>query len=107
MHVSPRTISPVISHQPQRRYTGIDAAKANGTWNSLDAIEALETPPDLEQALASYPSAGQYWDAFPRSAKRDILEWISNAKTAETRAKRIEGTARLANENVRANQWRK
>jgi hypothetical protein len=46
------------------------------------------------------------WDAFPRSVKRGILEWISNAKKPETRAKRVEETARLASENKRANQWR-
>jgi uncharacterized protein YdeI (YjbR/CyaY-like superfamily) len=28
------------------------------------------------------------------------------AKRPETRAKRIEETARLANENIRANQWK-
>jgi uncharacterized protein YdeI (YjbR/CyaY-like superfamily) len=41
-----------------------------------------------------------------RSAKRGILEWISNAKKPETRAKRVDETARLAAENKRANQWR-
>ena len=35
------------------------------------------------------------------------LEWISTAKKAETRAKRIEETARLAQDNIRANQWRR
>ncbi len=29
------------------------------------------------------------------------------AKRPETRAKRVEETARLAGENVRANQWRR
>lgn len=33
-------------------------------------------------------------------------KWISTAKKPETRAKRIEETARLAQNNVRANQWR-
>ena len=62
---------------------------------------------DLAAALAAYPTATAYFDAFPRSAKRGILEWISTAKTPQTRAKRIEETARLAAENQRANQWRK
>jgi uncharacterized protein YdeI (YjbR/CyaY-like superfamily) len=35
-----------------------------------------------------------------------VLEWIAQAKTAPTRAKRIDETARLAEENKRANQWR-
>jgi uncharacterized protein YdeI (YjbR/CyaY-like superfamily) len=56
--------------------------------------------------LAANPSAERYFAAFPRSAKRSILEWIANAKRPETRAKRIEETVRLAGENIRANQWR-
>lgn len=85
----------------------IDAAKEDGSWNALDGVEALGIPPDLAQAFAANPTAQQYWDAFPRSAKRGILEWISNAKKPETRAKRIEETVTLAADNKRANQWRK
>ncbi len=84
----------------------IEAAKRDGSWNALDAIETLEIPPDLAAALAATPNAEQYFDAFPRSVKRAILEWIANAKKPETRAKRVEETARLAAENIRANQWR-
>lgn len=85
----------------------IEAARQDGSWNALDAIEALETPPDLDEALSAYPAARGYFEAFPRSVKRGILEWIASAKTPATRSKRIAETARLANENIRANQWRK
>jgi uncharacterized protein YdeI (YjbR/CyaY-like superfamily) len=84
----------------------IESAKADGSWSALDSVEALEIPPDLEAALGSYSAAERTFDAFPRSAKRAILEWIANAKKPETRAKRIEETARLAQDNIRANQWR-
>jgi uncharacterized protein YdeI (YjbR/CyaY-like superfamily) len=83
----------------------IEAAKRDGSWNALDAIEALEIPPDLAAALSANPIAQQHFDAFPRSVKRGILEWISAAKKPETRARRVEETARLATENIRANQW--
>jgi uncharacterized protein YdeI (YjbR/CyaY-like superfamily) len=85
----------------------VEAAKQDGSWYALDAIEALEIPPDLEQALNTYESARQNFEAFPKSVKRGILEWISTAKKPETRAKRIQETAQLAAENIRANQWRK
>jgi uncharacterized protein YdeI (YjbR/CyaY-like superfamily) len=85
----------------------IETARQDGSWNALDAIEALEIPPDLDEALAAYPSARDYFDTFPRSVKRGILEWIASAKTPATRSKRIEETARLAEHNLRANQWRK
>lgn len=84
----------------------IDAAKADGSWTALDAVEALEIPDDLVAALASHPEAAQHFEAFPRSAKRNILQWISSAKRPETRAKRIAEAAALAAENKRANQWR-
>ena len=83
----------------------IEEAKQDGSWNKLDSVEALEIPPDLRQAFKAYPLAHDYFEAFPRSSKRAILEWIGNAKTQVTRARRIAETATLAAENVRANQW--
>lgn len=84
----------------------IAAAKESGAWSRLDEIENLTEPKDLKEALASVPKARAHWDGFPRSTKRAILEWIANAKRDETRARRVEETARLAGENVRANQPR-
>ena len=84
----------------------IEAAKKNGTWTALDQVEALEIPPDLRKALDANKDANKYFDTFPRSAKRAILEWILNAKKPETREKRIAATAELAAKNIRANQWR-
>lgn len=83
----------------------VEAARSDGSWSALDGVEALETPPDLAQALAANPEAQRYWDAFPRSVKRGILEWIVNAKRLETRTRRITETVTLAAENRRANQW--
>ena len=85
----------------------IEAAKQDGSWHKLDGVEALEVPPDLLQALAKHANAQANWDAFPRSVKRGILEWIINAKKTETRAKRIEETATSTAKNIRANQWRR
>jgi uncharacterized protein YdeI (YjbR/CyaY-like superfamily) len=84
----------------------IEAAQADGSWSVLDAIEALEIPPDLEKALSGYASARVNFEAFPRSVKRSILAWRLNARRPETRARRVEETARLAQDNIRANQWR-
>lgn len=84
----------------------IEAAKQDGSWTALDAAEALEIPADLQEALDGYESAGQHYDAFPPSVKKNILTWIATAKKAETRARRIEETARLAQDNIRANEWR-
>lgn len=72
---------------------------------ALDAVERLELPADLTAALDEHGDARANFDAFPRSVKRGILEWIANAKRPETRARRILETATLA-ANRRANQWR-
>lgn len=85
----------------------VDAAKADGTWAMLDAVEALAVPPDLVAALAAVPPARDHFDAFPKSVRRGILEWILQAKRPDTRARRVDETARLARDNQRANQWRK
>lgn len=84
----------------------VEQAQADGSWSRLDEVEDLRLPEDLVQALAALPDAARHFEAFPRSAKRGILEWIVNAKTAATRARRVEETARLASRNERANQWR-
>jgi uncharacterized protein YdeI (YjbR/CyaY-like superfamily) len=83
----------------------IEHAKLDGSWSKLDAVEDLTIPQDLIDTFARYPSSAMNFEAFPRSAKRGILEWILNAKTAPTRTKRLEETARLAAVNQRANQW--
>lgn len=83
----------------------IERAKENGAWTSLDKIENLALPPDLQEALTKNPEAAKHFEGFPRSVKRGILEWIQNAKKQETREKRITETVSLAQKNMRANQY--
>jgi uncharacterized protein YdeI (YjbR/CyaY-like superfamily) len=85
----------------------IESAKADGSWNALDDIEALKVPDDLTAALAENPDALANFEAFPASAKKIILLWIASAKRAETRAKRIAETADKAARNERAAQWQR
>jgi len=84
----------------------VELAKRTGTWTALDEVEELREPTELRAALDAAPSARRHWDAFPRSTKRAILEWIASAKTSATREKRIAETATQAAQNIRANQWR-
>ena len=83
----------------------VDAAKADGSWTALDAVEALVIPDDLAAAFDAHPPAAEHWEAFPRSVKRGILEWIASAKRQETRARRVLETATKARDNERAAQW--
>lgn len=77
----------------------IVAAKQDSSWNTLDAIEALIIPDDLQQALATNETANQYFEALSRSSKKNILFWIASAKRPETRSKRIEQTIISAAQN--------
>jgi uncharacterized protein YdeI (YjbR/CyaY-like superfamily) len=84
----------------------IERARSNGSWTILDAVERLEVPDDLGRALGARPPAREHWDAFPRSARRALLEWIALARRDETRARRIAATAEAAQRGERANERR-
>ncbi len=85
----------------------INQAKKSGTWNALNEVERMVIPEDLKRAFAKNKKARVYFEAFPPSTKRGILEWISSAKQPETRLRRINETVSLAMKNIRANQFRK
>jgi uncharacterized protein YdeI (YjbR/CyaY-like superfamily) len=57
-------------------------------------------------AFRKYQGLKKYFDAFPPSVRKQIRQWIEQAKTPLTREKRINVTARLAAEKVRADRWR-
>lgn len=84
----------------------IDIAKQNGGWTALETVQSSVVPGDLAAALAKNISAKRYFEQFPPSSKRIILEWILNAKRPETRAKRIAETVAMAAKNLRANHYR-
>ncbi|MCS7037858.1 MAG: YdeI/OmpD-associated family protein [Saprospiraceae bacterium] len=84
----------------------IALAKQMGTWDALDDVENTTLPDDLRALFEQNPVAYAHWEHFPRSATRAILEWILNAKKAETRQKRIEQTVALAEKNIKANYGR-
>ena len=80
----------------------IERAKANGSWTLLDEVEQGIVPDDLAKALAERPPAAASFEAFPRSAKRAMLEWVAQAKRPETRARRVLEIAEGAAVNERA-----
>lgn len=80
-------------------------AKKNGSWSSLDQVEKMVVPPELEKLLKKNKEALKNFQAFPPSVRKAILLWISSAKRDETRKKRVEETVTLAVKNIRANQY--
>ncbi|WP_053230446.1 YdeI/OmpD-associated family protein [Sandaracinus amylolyticus] len=85
-----------------RGLDAIELAKRTGAWDALNDSDALKVPDDLAARLDALPNARAHFEAFPKSTKHMILEWIRTAKKPETRAARIEQTATLAAKNLRA-----
>jgi len=78
----------------------IDAARSDGSWDSLDAVEALQIPDDVARALAANPQAEASFTRLAPSARKQFLWWIQTAKRPETRAPRIAETVRLASQQL-------
>jgi len=80
----------VLSKDGRMRPAGaasVAAGKANGLWDFMAEVDRLEVPPDLDAGLGNLRAT---WDALAPSYRRNVLRWIKLAKTAPTRAKRIE-----------------
>ncbi len=85
----------------------VSLAKKSGTWTALEIVEDLILPNEMSHLFESNPVAATNYEAFPRSTKRAILEWIYSAKKPETMTARIKQTVYLASKNIRANQYSK
>ena len=49
-------------------------------------------PADLRKALAADAQARARWDSLTRVARRDWIQWLTSAKKAETRERRVAST---------------
>jgi len=74
-------------------------SKRNGLWNFMDDVDALIKPPDFIKCLEKNPPALNCFEGFGASSKRFMLRYIKIAKTADTRAKRINDITLLAKQN--------
>ena len=65
----------------------------------------LTVPQDLQAALDAAPAARATWEGFPPSCQREYVEWVTEAKRDETRAKRLEQTIAWLKEGKKRN-WK-
>lgn len=79
----------------------IEIAKLNGSWNALDLSDNLIKPPELQELFEKDDTAKINFEGFPVSARRNALWWIHDAKTEETKLKRIKQIFDAAKENIR------
>ena len=83
----------------------VDAAKRDGSWTALDAVERMEMPEDLERALTAISGARACFDAYPPSLRKQAFYWIGQAKRDATRAQRIAEIVEAAARNERPARW--
>jgi uncharacterized protein YdeI (YjbR/CyaY-like superfamily) len=67
----------------------IERAKLNGSWTSLDAVEDLIIPEDLDLAFKKNEIAYKNYQNFSPSYRKSYLYWLNQAKRSETRNNRI------------------
>jgi len=72
-----------------------EAARLNETGTKVarkppQPKKALATPPDLAAALKKNAKARATFEGFSPSHKREYVKWITEAKTEETRKKRLD-----------------
>ncbi len=66
---------------------------------------AARVPADFAAALGKNRKAGAAFEQFPPSHKREYIEWIAGAKTAETRARRLSTAIQWIAEG-KSHNWR-
>lgn len=64
-------------------------AKGTAVKQARKPKPEIAMPDDFAAALDGVPAARTHYDAFSPAARRDYLEWITEAKTAATREKRM------------------
>lgn len=79
----------------------VDEAKASGAWTEMDEVDALIIPEDLKDRLENRGEALENFLAFPPSTRRNILRWIAQARTEDTRLRRIDRISADASDNIR------
>jgi uncharacterized protein YdeI (YjbR/CyaY-like superfamily) len=65
----------------------------------------LAEPDDLMRALKQSAAARRTWEGFAPSQRREYVEWITDAKRDETRARRLATTIAWLEEGKRIN-WK-
>lgn len=76
----------------------VEAAKRNGSWESLNDVDRIgrgaDVPGDLLEALSAEPRAREAFEKRPPSEKKLWGYWVLSAKRPETRARRVAETVK-------------
>lgn len=88
--------------RPVRDAAGIDAGSVvDIELDRDDAPHEVEVPPALAEALAGDPGARAAFDALPPTHRREYATWVSEAKRADTRDRRVARALEMLTAGVR------
>jgi uncharacterized protein YdeI (YjbR/CyaY-like superfamily) len=77
-----------------------------GTWENVKrGVGEVSVPGYFQKILADHPQAGERFEEFNLSSKREYVEWISEAKTEVTRNKRIQKAIKWISEG-KSRYWK-
>lgn len=82
----------------------IEIAKQNGSWTSLDHVEDLIIPEDLQKAFDKNKIAFENYTNFSFTYRKSYLYWLNHAKREETRKNRIAEIIKLCEANIKSRQ---
>lgn len=85
----------------QSGLASIQTAKENGSWTSLDDVENLVVPKDLQKAFDKNKKAFENYLKFAPSYRKSYLYWLNQAKRETTRLNRIEKIIALCEDNIK------
>ena len=84
----------------------IDAAKQDGSWVLLDAVDDLIEPDELRTALDADRKARANYNLFANSVKKQALYWVYSAKRETTKSDRIVQVVEAAAEGMSVAEYR-
>ena len=87
-------------------WNSINIAKENGSWTSLDNVENLIIPNDLQVEFDKNKTAFINYQNFAKSYKKSYLYWLQQAKREATRQKRITEIIKLCALNIKSRDTR-
>ena len=89
----------VVVNRSVKAATGVDAGDRVRVEMALDtAPRTVRVPTDLRKALAGDPAAKAAFAKMSYTHRREYVEWIEEAKRAETRTRRVAATVDLVRE---------
>ena len=82
--------------------SAIQAAKDSGNWSKAYTDRIAEALPyDLREALSLKKTANANFKRFSVSSRNMYIRWVNQAKTAQTRLRRITEVVKIAEANLK------